>query len=539
MRPDRRGPPSHLLSSPGEDDERLSPFSRKALDWAVVVPFLAVICMPMLLHVFVSNEAQLREKRTLASRPEFSVERLLKGTYCAELEQWLNDHFGGRPWIVSTACTLAYRVQKRMPGLAAPTNGILIGYDGWIFLQNTFEDRHPAGHLHVIARNLYFIDRFVKRTGRHFVFMLVPDKNRVYPEMIPARHRRDPYDCDVRLLNRLLRQMDVCHVDLYETFARERRRETGCGHLIYSPFEDHWTGYGTELAARQLVTSLDVPELTAAYSAGPVQYAIAPKMHNFGMLGIGNPAVFLRRVPSRSLDRPVINATDRCSFLFWGDSYLRRCLIPFLLCQSPDDFSLANMSRLQRQYDLAYVYYTRDIPGTLDQVLQSDRELLVVETAERALGRIHLYVKDLAKSRYAEELFEPMTVCYDSATADTRWQGIGSVQLRQTDGRLLVTCRSGAGAIFSAGLFLRAENSYAKIVRIDVIAGTCVGLDLFAFDTDDPSPATIAETSVAVTPGQERVYVSLPPQTRAIAVSPIFAGETPTTVTILRIVAGY
>jgi len=180
-----------------------------------------------------------------------------------------------------------------------------------------------------------------------------------------------------------------------------------------------------------------------------------------------------------------------------------------------------------------------DIPKTLDQVLASNRQLLVVETAERALGRFYSYVKDLSKSRYAGQLFDPMTVLYDSSSGHANWQAIGSARLRQSDGNLLLTGHSGKSAIFSADPLKNVDNPYMKILRVDVLPGSCIGLKAFAFKTSAPSPAIIAETTVGLAGDRDQAYFSFPPHTRAVAISPVFAKTAPGTAVIRRIIVGY
>ncbi len=138
-------------------------------------------------------------------------------------------------------------------------NGVLIGYDDYLFYKDTLNDFEGNG---VLATSLYnkavadLKERndWVEAHGMKFYFVIAPNKNTVYPDYMPedytlASYRR--YDQFVELLS----EAGITAVDLRETMANALIANPQ--ENLYYKYDTHWNNHAGYHAYRTAMDLID------------------------------------------------------------------------------------------------------------------------------------------------------------------------------------------------------------------------------------------------------------------------------------------
>ena len=114
------------------------------------------------------------ENRLLASKPEFSREALLDGTYAAETENYVTDQFVSRDkWITVKTVTDVLLQKKEI-------NGVYLGQDDYLIEQHLPEDYTEVQ----ISKKLLLLEKLVERWDA--AVMLVPTADNILTDKLPA-----------------------------------------------------------------------------------------------------------------------------------------------------------------------------------------------------------------------------------------------------------------------------------------------------------------------------------------------------------------
>lgn len=164
------------------------------------------------------------ENRILASKPEFSREALLQGTYTENYETYVTDQFVGRDKWISVKTCLDILLQKK------DINGVYLAEDNCLIEQHKPED-YPE---ELEEEKLALLEKLVQRWDA--TVMLVPTADNILTDKLPEYA---PYYDETDLLARVKDLVgEERYVDAY-TALREHRNEE-----IYYRTDHHWTSLG-------------------------------------------------------------------------------------------------------------------------------------------------------------------------------------------------------------------------------------------------------------------------------------------------------
>ena len=184
------------------------------------------------------------ENRNLSSRPEFSTETLLDGSYGTDFETYIADQFPLRNQFISVKAYMELMLQKK------DNNDVYIGKDDY-FLQ-----KFNTPDMEVVTRNANYINEFAKNFNVYVG--IAPTATKVLEEKLPAY--ANPYDEEVYINNfHSALSDDVNKLD-FLSILREHKEE-----YIYYKTDHHWTTLGayyayTELCSKMGITPLDMEE---------------------------------------------------------------------------------------------------------------------------------------------------------------------------------------------------------------------------------------------------------------------------------------
>ncbi|MGN0168104.1 MAG: DHHW family protein [Acetatifactor sp.] len=164
------------------------------------------------------------ENRLLASKPEFSREALLDGTYAAETENYVTDQFVSRDkWITVKTVTDVLLQKKEI-------NGVYLGQDDYLIEQHLPEDYTEVQ----ISKKLLLLEKLVERWDA--AVMLVPTADNILTDKLPANA---PCFDQKAFLDRVEALVGEEHyVDVYNALAEHKDEE------IYYRTDHHWTSLG-------------------------------------------------------------------------------------------------------------------------------------------------------------------------------------------------------------------------------------------------------------------------------------------------------
>jgi alginate O-acetyltransferase complex protein AlgJ len=231
--------------------------------WAVVVVFFVMLALPIALFgrpgLFGS---ELHENRNPAPFPEPSL------FFLQRLGAWFSDHFGMRSVLISRGTFL----QTRILGLKPMNPQVVVGKDGWLF----FDEGHTAASprmadlrgyapldealLKKIVTNLESATRVLKHCGIPFYLVMAPDKQTLYPEMlpfsvgVPSQTRAD------QLIQALRDAPEVNFIDLRAPLREAKSREA---LPLYKKTDTHWNTlgafFGYQVVLKRLVADGSLP----------------------------------------------------------------------------------------------------------------------------------------------------------------------------------------------------------------------------------------------------------------------------------------
>jgi hypothetical protein len=128
-----------------------------------------------------------------------------------------------------------------VPGVSDVSGGPMLFYLESINSQRWTDDkRQLSGVGHALSE----ISRLARARGMEIVYVLVPDKERVYAEALPAHIRASVRPSVLPQVEALLREKGLVVVNLQQAFADVAAR----GGLLYWRDDTHWNPAGVELA---------------------------------------------------------------------------------------------------------------------------------------------------------------------------------------------------------------------------------------------------------------------------------------------------
>lgn len=222
-----------------------------------VVLFMVILLLPMGMMVFdIDLKVNLDENRQLAPLPKMRINRKL----AKSVDRYLDDHFGGRQLLAKTALLYDRRIMEK-----PVINSVLYGENGWFYYAKSNIEKKYIGagrlsgeELASMRQTILGQYRFCRDRGIHYLFVVAPDKNTIYPEHLPDWLRGR---CGVTPLQQLKAEMrsypEIAILDLSEVMLNKKRNG-----LLYWKSDTHWTQLGAYYGYWGIVS-----ELSAGFSA--------------------------------------------------------------------------------------------------------------------------------------------------------------------------------------------------------------------------------------------------------------------------------
>lgn len=236
---------------------------RRSANILLVATFALLLWLPTLdsfLHI--DRATAFNEKRMPASFPTLKAGIRGLQDYLQGLEDYFKDHFGFRKQLIRwhLRCQIALFKEK-------VTQDVLLGSQGWLYYagESTRRDTAEAEATLLSEKEMadyrLLLERrrdWLAQRGAHYVFVVAPDKQSIYPEHLPpgwksanARNRLDEF------LRYMKQHSTVTVVDLRPALRESKR--------IAPPYyktDSHWNDFGGFIACSEISKAL-APHLPA------------------------------------------------------------------------------------------------------------------------------------------------------------------------------------------------------------------------------------------------------------------------------------
>lgn len=187
------------------------------------------------------------ENRMLASKPKFTIDRLLEGRFTSKFEDYVVDQFVGRDLFTNIKMNVDKLLGKK------ESNGVFLGEDGYL-IENFEKPNEEA-----VNENLQAINNFSNRYKDVKQYMLIS------PTSVSILKNKLPIDAPVIDQEAYLQSYkerlpsSVNFVDNYKTLYDHK------DEYIYYKTDHHWTSLGAFYSYKQLAKDMGLEETPDDY----------------------------------------------------------------------------------------------------------------------------------------------------------------------------------------------------------------------------------------------------------------------------------
>ncbi len=217
-----------------------------------LILFLGVfllMCLWPLVGMAVMGPSEAAANEALAAPPSLTKGGAFNADFLNDTSDYFADHFASRRELV----TINAKLEAAIFGESAEEK-VILGKDGWLFYKSTLDDYQGQNLLSdrevgAAARCLALMQEYAQEQNVAFLFTIVPNKNTLYPEYMPARCVPSELPGNAERLREALRQEGVRFVDLESAFCAEDR-------VLYQRLDSHWSNLGAALAHDAIMDAL-------------------------------------------------------------------------------------------------------------------------------------------------------------------------------------------------------------------------------------------------------------------------------------------
>lgn len=357
--------------------------SKKIASNIIITSFVVIICFSWPLAFLLSNFLDLtnHENRTLAAKPEFSLENYL--AYTGDYEAYINDNIPFREYLLLFYSGMDYVLFSR-----SQNNRVIIGLDDWLF----YGDKHDGNsigdyegtnllgdeHLLTISQKCMEINDFLKSQGKEFVLFIAPNKERIYYERMPRQYGM-PAEVyrTMQVVQYLRDNTDIRVVYPYEELMNAKN---DLQQNIYYKTDTHWNDIGGYIGACALLKELDIDmpdifsEKIEISETGSKQGDLATIL-NIGPLYMYNDSIY--KVSGYETHNMSIKEWDFSNALI----YHAENADPRKLYVYRDSFASSMADCIGAQFNDSYFRHQNTY--SYDDFLEQNPDIFVYETVER------------------------------------------------------------------------------------------------------------------------------------------------------------
>lgn len=367
------------------------------------IVFFACVLVVMFLPMMKINQAEIsvQENRTLAKYIPFSTDGKINFNYGTDFENWFNDHFNHREWLINLNAKLNLFLNRKLQSATA-----LQGKENWLFTTRwnsiaMFENRNlfTDDELVQIKVKMKELQKWASKHGIKFYIMLVPDKESLYGEYYPDGHEKVGDVSRLQQITEYLKKnTDIPIMSMYEPLLAAKNKYT----LFYKT-GTHWDLRGAFVGYQAMMKRLhaDFPDLQILQEK---DFKITNKMEAdidiASALGVNaydtfpkedlTYEVFELKKPLAKHEYQMLNKKERIEeYAYQSANRLLRRKAVFI---ADSQFLRMNwyVAESFKEMKHFYIGYGRmyNLPFISREIIDFKPDILVLETGERMLERL-------------------------------------------------------------------------------------------------------------------------------------------------------
>ena len=205
------------------------------------IGFLVMLTLPFLgIWLGLPQIIPINENRKLASAPKIDLTYL--DPLPNQVNDWFSDHFYGRSILMNAFDTF----QSWTGEINAAPNKVIIGKEGWVFLNEKPMDQYLGKNLfsNEELRNIFHQQiqrkKWLNERGISYYLIIAPNKQSIYPEFLPDYFQRENVTTQLDQLAELFAQdTSFRFLDLRQILKSKKR-----DNLLYQLTDTHWNDLG-------------------------------------------------------------------------------------------------------------------------------------------------------------------------------------------------------------------------------------------------------------------------------------------------------
>lgn len=187
------------------------------------------------------------ENRMLATKPKFTIDRLLEGRFTSKFEDYVVDQFVGRDFFTDVKMKMDKLLGKK------ESNGVFLGDDGYL-IENFAKPNEEA-----VSENLQAINNFATKYKDVKQYMLIsPTAVSILKDKLPMDAPVIDQEAYLQSYKEKLSQ-SITFVDNYNTL-KEHSKEN-----IFYKTDHHWTSIGARYSYDELAKAMELKETPDNY----------------------------------------------------------------------------------------------------------------------------------------------------------------------------------------------------------------------------------------------------------------------------------
>jgi hypothetical protein len=238
----------HLLSLLKLRDSLAYPRFKASADTILVAVFCLMIWLPSADTLFhLSRSTALFEKRAAAPFPKFQHGPTGLQAFINGLEAYFNDHFGWRNALIRWHAWLQVSVFRTEP----PNRQVTLGKDGWLYYSETGKPFSPQ-KLQDFHNLIEYRRDWLARRGIHYLFVVAPNKQSIYPEHLPSGLQPSASDSVLdQFISYMRSHSNVTVLDLRPALRQAKQIAP-----TYFRTDSHWNFFGGFVASQEIAKAL-------------------------------------------------------------------------------------------------------------------------------------------------------------------------------------------------------------------------------------------------------------------------------------------
>ena len=369
--------------------------------------FLALCVFPWIDTIFKADPVDsLSENRQLAALPNLPSGLTALDKFPGELNNFFNDHFGFRRWLIQTHGSLMARVLK-----TSPNSKVVLGSDHWLFYEpdirylTSFADggfvpengRSSQADLASPLKAIVDFNRQLRDRNIQLVLLPVPLKPMFYSEKIPLRFDNLNGYAQNPAFAQLSRELEKENIPVMDSADLLEELKKTSQNPIFLKTDTHWSPEAMAAAARSSASFIEAHADLSLRNSGKLQMK-EMEISNIGdlanMLPLekGSNSEYVEKAAIRQIETsegapwaPDMNA----EILFLGDSFA-------------NIYSLANMGWGESAGLVEQLSFFLERP--VDRIVQNDNGAFATRQAlqyELSRGRDRLAGKKVVVWEFA------------------------------------------------------------------------------------------------------------------------------------------